>query len=54
MITAKQKSITYTQKLKRKESKCNTKESHQITREKSTRKRKRMEQNEIQKQSENN
>ena len=36
----------------RMEYKCNTKESHQITREKS--KRKRMEQNEIQKQSENN
>ena len=38
----------------RMEYKCNTKESHQITREKSNRKRKRMEQNEIQKQSENN
>ena len=40
MVTANQKSIIDTHTQKRKESKHNTKDSHQITREKSKRRRK--------------
>ena len=40
MVTTKQKSIIETHTQKRKESKCNTKDSHQITREQNERRRK--------------
>ena len=52
MVTTNQNSIIDTQKIKRKEYKHNTKESHQIRKE--ARKRKRRRNREQQKQSENN